>query len=119
MATQDSSMGTQHTSQRPLAMALALVAAVVLSPLYASRHSSETRYDHRWNSGFVLPVVLAGLIIAIKTTSSMSSSSFSLLSAIPETDPSSAIRVGGSSWGYKKTSRSLPCKQSFEPYKIV
>ncbi|KNA26121.1 hypothetical protein SOVF_000380 [Spinacia oleracea] len=90
---------TQITSQRPIAMALALVSAVILSPLYTTR-SNDTRYDIRWNSGFVLPMVLAGLIIAIKTTSSPSSSSMSgERRSILSSDSSSVFRVGGSSLG--------------------
>ncbi|KAL2933094.1 C2 domain-containing protein 3 [Bienertia sinuspersici] len=79
-------------------MALALVSAVILSPLYTTRNH-DTRYDIRWNSGFVLPMVLAGLIIAIKTTSSPSSSSMAGMRSILSPDPSSVYRVGGSSWG--------------------
>ncbi|KAJ6415830.1 hypothetical protein OIU84_004594 [Salix udensis] len=47
-------------------MVLALASAVVLSPLYVKRRNDETK----WSSGFVLPMVLAGLVIAIRTTSS-------------------------------------------------
>ncbi|KAA8541632.1 hypothetical protein F0562_022784 [Nyssa sinensis] len=61
----------QNSSQRALAMVLALASAVVLSPLYLKRQNDHL-YETRWSSGFVLPMVLAGLIIAIKTTSSLS-----------------------------------------------
>jgi len=77
-------------------MALALVSAIVLSPLYVTRNN-DTRYDIRWNSGFVLPMVLAGLIIAIKTASSPAYSSAKSISGSP--DPSWVLRIGGSSWG--------------------
>ncbi|GFZ11712.1 hypothetical protein Acr_23g0000970 [Actinidia rufa] len=76
-------------------MVLALVSAVVLSPLYVNRRN-DSNYETRWNSsGFVLPVVLAGLIIAIKTTSSSSSSSM----VFPSSEPSWVLRIGSSSWG--------------------
>ncbi|PSR96944.1 Glutamate--tRNA ligase [Actinidia chinensis var. chinensis] len=85
----------QNSSQRGLAMVLALVSAVVLSPLYVNRRN-DSNYETRWNSsGFVLPVVLAGLIIAIKTTSSSSSSSM----VFPSSEPSWVLRIGSSSWG--------------------
>ncbi|KAH7867114.1 hypothetical protein Vadar_028992 [Vaccinium darrowii] len=82
-------------------MALALASAVVLSPLYANRTTEYSRYETRWNSGFVLPMVLAGLIIAIKTTSSSSSSSSSSDKTMmfPASDPSLMWRIGSSSWG--------------------
>ncbi|KMT04829.1 hypothetical protein BVRB_7g170000 [Beta vulgaris subsp. vulgaris] len=90
---------SHYSSQRPVAMALALVSAVILSPLYVTRNN-DTRYDIRWNSGFVLPMVLAGLIIAIKTTSSPTFSSMTReRSWILSSDPSSVFRIGGSSWG--------------------
>ena len=87
---------SQISCQRPVAMALALVSAVVLSPLYVTRNN-DTRYDIRRNSGFVLPMVLAGLIIAIKTTSSRAYSSAKSILGSP--DPSWVLRIGGSSWG--------------------
>ncbi|XP_030526336.1 uncharacterized protein LOC115737997 [Rhodamnia argentea] len=92
----------QSSSQRGVAMVLALVSALVLSPLYVDR-KSEAKYYHeaKWSSGFVLPLVLAGLIIAIKTTSSSSSSSGYVRrgSAIPSPDPSWVLRIGSSAWG--------------------
>ncbi|KAK3410771.1 hypothetical protein EUGRSUZ_J02810 [Eucalyptus grandis] len=92
----------RSSSQRGVAMVLGLVSAIVLSPLYIDR-KGETKYYHeaRWSSGFVLPVVLAGLIIAIKTTSSSSSSSaYSQRgSVVPSPDPSWVLRIGSSSWG--------------------
>ncbi|KAK9923750.1 hypothetical protein M0R45_032150 [Rubus argutus] len=95
----------QTSSQRSVAMVLALVSAIVLSPLYhVTTRKADTRYyETKWmSSGFVLPMVLAGLIIAIKTTSSSSSSSSSTQegsSFIPSPDPSWVLRIGSSSWG--------------------
>ncbi|KAL6137428.1 hypothetical protein ACLB2K_062720 [Fragaria x ananassa] len=87
-------------------MVLALVSAIVLSPLYhvSSRKTDRRHYETKWmSSGFVLPMVLAGLIIAIKTTSSSSSSSSASTrggsSCIPSPDPSWVLRIGSSSWG--------------------
>lgn len=83
-------------------MVLALASAVVLSPLYVNRKTEYSHYEMRWNSGFVLPMVLAGLIIAIKTTSSSSSSSSSSSDRammFPASDPSLVLRIGSSSWG--------------------
>ncbi|CAK9324732.1 unnamed protein product [Citrullus colocynthis] len=79
----------QNSSQRPLAIVLALASAVVLSPLRS--------YETSWSSGFVLPLVLLGLIIAIKTSSSCSSTSRD--SAILSSDPSWVLKTGSSSWG--------------------
>ncbi|KAH7565576.1 hypothetical protein JRO89_XS09G0229700 [Xanthoceras sorbifolium] len=109
---------TQNSSsQRGVAMVLALVSAVVLSPLYnVTRKNHHYYYDQRkllignysyCYSSFVLPLVLGGLIIAIKTTSS-SSSSMAMQGArrggrdslIPSLDePSWVLRIGSSSWG--------------------
>lgn len=85
-------------------MVLALASAVVLSPLYVNRKTEYSHYETRWNSGFVLPMVLAGLILAIKTTSSSSSSSSASSSSdrammFPASDPSLVLRIGSSSWG--------------------
>lgn len=80
-------------------MVLALASAVVLSPLYVNRKTEYTHYETRWNSGFVLPMVLAGLIIAIKTTSSSTSSSSDRAMMFPASDPSLVLRIGSSSWG--------------------
>ncbi|KAF3452029.1 hypothetical protein FNV43_RR08125 [Rhamnella rubrinervis] len=87
-------------------MVLALVSAVVLSPLYNYRPKNDHRghFDTIWGSGFVLPMVLVGLIIAIRTTSSTSSMSSaqkggSTGSFIPSPDPSWVLRIGSSSWG--------------------
>ncbi|KAK9726913.1 hypothetical protein RND81_05G245200 [Saponaria officinalis] len=95
------SYSIQMSTHRPVAMALSIVAAVVLSPLYVTRNNSnETKSDIRWNTGFILPLVLAGLIIAIKTTSSTFSSTTAKGGLImASTDPNSVIRFGGSSWG--------------------
>ncbi|KAF5751153.1 hypothetical protein HS088_TW02G00163 [Tripterygium wilfordii] len=97
----NASHNSSSSPHRGLAMVLALASAIVLSPLYVTRNNSGTRfYETKWiNTGFVLPVVLAGLIIAIKTTSSSSSSSFSGHSLAPSLDPSSVLRIGSSSWG--------------------
>ncbi|PKI74281.1 hypothetical protein CRG98_005338 [Punica granatum] len=91
------------SSQRPMAMVLALVSAVVLSPLYV-RGSKDFwhRQDSAWSSALVLPVVLAGLIIAIRTASSSPSSSHPSMgssSMLPCSDPSWVLRIGSSSWG--------------------
>lgn len=98
--------GRQNSSsQRAVAMGLALVSAIVLSPLYVTI-KNDHRYHHHtifhnetkyWNSSFVLPMVLAVLIIAIKTTTS--SSSMERGSVFPSPDPSWVLRIGGSSWG--------------------
>ncbi|KAF5191567.1 hypothetical protein FRX31_018843 [Thalictrum thalictroides] len=101
MATTTYTSVSQSSSQRSVALLLALAAAVVLSPLYVER-KSETRYDTKWNSSFYLPMVLGGLIIAIRTTSSLSSPplqtgvqgpSFASFNA------SSVFKVGSSSVG--------------------
>lgn len=97
--------GQNSSSQRAVAMGLALVSAIVLSPLYVTI-KNDHRYHHHtifhnetkyWNSSFVLPMVLAVLIIAIKTTTS--SSSMERGSVFPSPDPSWVLRIGGSSWG--------------------
>ncbi|KAL5707878.1 hypothetical protein ACHQM5_018731 [Ranunculus cassubicifolius] len=94
----------QTSSQRPVAMLLALAAAVVLSPLYVKR-KSETRFSEsrwNWNSGLYLPMVLGGLIIAIRTTSSSSSSSSASMHrsrGFTSMDASSVLRLGSSVWG--------------------
>ncbi|KAJ6715173.1 TRANSMEMBRANE PROTEIN [Salix viminalis] len=88
----------QSSSQRALAMALAVASAVVLSPLYVKRKNDN--YETKWSSGFVLPMVLAGLIIAIRTTSSsMAVHGGDAASFIPSPDPSWVLRIGSSSWG--------------------
>ena len=98
-----SSTASQNSSQRVLAMVFALASAVVLSPLYVKRKNDHTRYfnyETNWSSGFVLPMVLAGLIIAIRTTSSsMSARRGSRASFIPSPDPSWVLRIGSSPWG--------------------
>uniref|UniRef100_A0A2P2QPT4 Uncharacterized protein n=1 Tax=Rhizophora mucronata TaxID=61149 RepID=A0A2P2QPT4_RHIMU len=85
---------SQKSSQRALAMVLALATAVILSPLYFRRKSD---YDTRWSSGFVLPMVLAGLIIAIRTTS-VQRGATTRASCFPSPDPSWVLRIGSSSW---------------------
>ncbi|KAL1293716.1 hypothetical protein HN51_054362 [Arachis hypogaea] len=102
MAATMSNFSSQSTSQRSLAMMLALVSAVVLSPLYANSKSDTRSYhESRWSSSFVLPMVLAGLIIAIRTASlpSTSSSSSPRSSLLSSPDPSWVLRIGSSSWG--------------------
>ncbi|KAJ4841706.1 hypothetical protein Tsubulata_032463 [Turnera subulata] len=98
-----SSQHSSSSSQRTLAMVLALVSAVVLSPLYVRRKNDNWRYyDTKWSSGFVLPMVLVGLVIAIRTSSASSSSSSMPAqrgSFLPGSDPSLVLRIGSSSWG--------------------
>lgn len=79
-------------------MVLAMVSALVLSPLYFN-WKNESYYKTRWSSGFVLPVVLAGLIVAIKTTSSNSVKRGSRASVSPSPDELTLLRIGNSSWG--------------------
>uniref|UniRef100_A0A2C9W2P9 Uncharacterized protein n=2 Tax=Manihot esculenta TaxID=3983 RepID=A0A2C9W2P9_MANES len=82
-------------------------------------------YDTKWSSGFVLPMVLSGLIIAIKTTSPSSSSSTSIqsrsrASLIPSSDPSWVLRIGSSSWGLAAILAMLmlvlACQESVQQY---
>ncbi|KVI05848.1 hypothetical protein Ccrd_015804 [Cynara cardunculus var. scolymus] len=98
MATIDSAsdyVSIQNRSQkRGMAMVFAMVTAIVLSPLYVNVGQKDAYLETRlWNSGFVLPMVLGGLIVAIKTTSSSSSSNAT------EDSSSSSLRIGRSSWG--------------------
>ena len=99
--THYTSQNSSSPSQRSIAMLLALISAVVLSPLYnvSRKNDATTRYyEMKWtSSGLVLPMVLAGLIIAIRTVSSSSSSSSG--SFIPSPEPSWVLRIGSSSWG--------------------
>ncbi|XVE88623.1 hypothetical protein DITRI_Ditri19aG0084500 [Diplodiscus trichospermus] len=89
-----------NTSPRGAAMVLALITAVILSPLYVTRKNETRYYEMKLSSGFVLPMVLTGLIVAIKTTSSSSSTqSGGRASVILSPDPSWVLRIGGSSWG--------------------
>ncbi|KAI3521360.1 hypothetical protein L1887_10823 [Cichorium endivia] len=102
MATTTFDYGSiQSSSQRRgVAMVLAMVTAVVLSPLYVNGRQKESQLETRlWSSGFVLPMVLAGLIVAIKTTSSSSSSSSGALCEDDTSSSSRMLRVGSSSWG--------------------
>ncbi|KAI4329082.1 hypothetical protein L6164_021384 [Bauhinia variegata] len=99
MATAYSAYSSHNASQRSLAMVLALVSAVVLSPLYVNSKNDIRYYESKWSSGFVLPMVLAGLIIAIRTTSSVSSGSNPRASLLPSPEPSWVLRIGSSSWG--------------------
>lgn len=91
-------------------MVLALASAVVLSPLYMDRRNDRhNNYESSsgWSSGFVLPMVLGGLIVAIKTTSSSSSKSMHIrgdinrgLDCTKSGEGSSwVLRIGSSSWG--------------------
>lgn len=101
MATATYTYTTHNTSQRPLAMVLALVMSILLSPLYVVRRSrnEQRRYhDTKLNYGFVLPLLIAGLIITIRTTSG-SSLSTRRCSLLPSPDPCSVLRIGSSSWG--------------------
>lgn len=98
-------------------MVLALVSAVVLSPLYVDRRKKESSYyETKWScGGMVLPVLLAGLIIAIKSTSSSSvrgRASTSLIFASPE--PSAVLRIGSSSWGLAGVLVMLLCVLSWQ-----
>ncbi|GFP90579.1 hypothetical protein PHJA_001202000 [Phtheirospermum japonicum] len=88
-------------------MVLALVPAVLLSPLYIDRGKSESRLEARWSSGgLVLPAVVAGLIVAIKTTISSSKNNTVQKGAdgVYQSlgDNYSAglgLKIGSSSWG--------------------
>ncbi|MFS7950076.1 hypothetical protein Hanom_Chr06g00579091 [Helianthus anomalus] len=90
-------MACETSQRRGVAMVLAMVTAVVLSPLYVNK---ETHLET--NSGFVLPMLLLGLIVAIKSASSLSSSSSSSSSwGEYEYDSSSSswmLGIGSSSW---------------------
>ena len=97
MAATTYACSSHGASQRSLALVLALASAVVLSPLYVNSRNDSRYYESKWSSVFVLPMVLAGLIIAIKTTSSSGSSPKASLFFSPE--PSSVLRIGSSSWG--------------------
>ncbi|KAI5665400.1 hypothetical protein M9H77_15253 [Catharanthus roseus] len=116
----------QNSSQRGMAMIFALISAILLSPLYVHRKNEYRSYETRWSSGFVLPVVLVGLIVAIKTTSSSSSSSSSVQrwnnrsgSNLFRSDPeassaSSVLRIGNSSWGLAGVLLLLICVLSWQ-----
>uniref|UniRef100_A0A3Q7GM31 Uncharacterized protein n=1 Tax=Solanum lycopersicum TaxID=4081 RepID=A0A3Q7GM31_SOLLC len=104
-----------YSSHRGVAMALALVSAVVLSPLYVDRGKKESSYyETRWSC--VLPVLLAGLIVAIRSTSSSSSvrgrASTSSIFASPQ--PSAVLRIGSSSWGLAGVLVMLLCVLSWQ-----
>ncbi|WCJ39416.1 hypothetical protein M5689_020407 [Euphorbia peplus] len=108
-----SSTTHHYSSQRGVAMVLALVSAIVLSPLYVTprrrpsydHHYSTIFYDIKWSSGFVLPMFLVSLIFAIKTTSSSSRRpgvhdgvSF-MGSCDDDHHPCWVLRIGSSTWG--------------------
>ncbi|KAI3994968.1 hypothetical protein MKX01_019782 [Papaver californicum] len=105
MASTTQSYGSvpqQHLFNRSVAMVLALVSSVVLSPLYIKRKTDIRNYETKWSSGYVLPMVLVGLIVAIKTVSSSSSPSMQSGrggGAGASLDSSSVLKIGGSSWG--------------------
>ncbi|KAL0319441.1 UNVERIFIED_CONTAM: hypothetical protein Sangu_2100300 [Sesamum angustifolium] len=89
-----------HSSPRALAMVLALVSAIVLSPLYVDHRKSESRLEARWSScGLVLPAVVAGLIVAIKTSTSSSNSRANFESPDSNSSAGLVFRIGSSSWG--------------------
>lgn len=92
---------TTTSSPRGVAMILAFVTAVVLSPLYASDYRMNingTDYETKWRSGLVLPMVLAALIVAIKTTTSTNNNSSNNTSS-SSSSSSWMVRIGSSSWG--------------------
>ncbi|KAK4361758.1 hypothetical protein RND71_016999 [Anisodus tanguticus] len=98
-------------------MVLSLVSAVVLSPLYVDRGKKDSYYQTRWSSGgIVLPVLLAGLIVAIRSTSSSSSvqggGSRSSIYGSPE--PSAVLRIWSSSWGLAGVLVMLLCVLSWQ-----
>lgn len=110
MATYDDyTSQSSSSSQRAVAMVLALVSAVVLSPFYMNNNDnirSNRNYDSKWSSGFVLPVLLAGLILAIKTTTSNNNSASTsepvhrqVSTDSGEASVSQTVRTGSSSWG--------------------
>ncbi|MCD7460626.1 hypothetical protein HAX54_043992 [Datura stramonium] len=94
------SSSDQYSSHRGVAMVLALVSAVVLSPLYVDRGKKESSYyETRWScGGIVLPVLLAGLIVAIRSTSSSSVQGRSRCTIFGSPEPSLCLRWS-SSWG--------------------
>lgn len=105
----------QHSSQRGVAMVLALVIAVVLSPLYVDRGKKESSYYERWScGGIVLPVLLTGLIVAIRSTSSSSVQGGSRSSIFGSSEPSSVLRIGSSSWGLAGVLVMLLCVLSWQ-----
>ncbi|KAK9131402.1 hypothetical protein Sjap_011889 [Stephania japonica] len=92
-------------------MLIALASAVALSPLYTGSRRADGREARRWSSfssssrilwwsssGFVQPLVLVGLIVAIKAISSERSTGGGgqVLSSL---DSSFMLRIGSSSWG--------------------
>lgn len=105
----------QYSLHRGVAMILALVSAVVLSPLYVERRNKESSYyETRWSSGgIVLPVLLAGLIVAIRTTSS-SGQGGTRASIFASPQPSSVLRIGSSSWGLAAVLVMLLCVLSWQ-----
>lgn len=92
-----------NSSPRALAMVLALISAIVLSPLYMDHRKSESRLEARWSSsGLVLPAVVAGLIVAIKTTTSSSNNAVKRRVAdfqSPDNNDAGFVFRIGSTWG--------------------
>ncbi|KAK1362754.1 Serine rich protein [Heracleum sosnowskyi] len=111
MATYDDyTSQSSSSSQRAVAVVLSLVTAVVLSPFYMNSNNDNSRrtrnYDSKWSSGFVLPVLLAGLIVAIKTTTSKNNSASTskpvhrqFTTDSGEASGSQTVGTGSSSWG--------------------
>ncbi|MCD7467571.1 hypothetical protein HAX54_005092 [Datura stramonium] len=110
------SSSDQYSSHRGVAMVLALVSAVVLSPLYVDRGKKESSYyETRWScGGIVLPVLLAGLIVAIRSTSSSSVQGRSRCTIFGSPEPSPVLRIGSSSWGLAGILVMLLCVLSWQ-----
>ncbi|PHT47263.1 hypothetical protein CQW23_11471 [Capsicum baccatum] len=108
----------QYSSNRGVAMVLALVSAIVLSPLYVDRGKKESSYNEtRWScGGILLPVLLAGLIVAIRSTCSSASvqGGRSTSSVFGSPGPSAVLRIGTSSWGLAGVLVMLLCVLSWQ-----
>ncbi|CAH9118551.1 unnamed protein product [Cuscuta europaea] len=126
-----SPQGCYYSSQRGVAMVLAMGCALLLSPLYVDRPRSESSrryYETRWSSGgLVLPAVLAGLIVAIKTASTAhggrggTSPRFPVYTSSADVDgdcssssSSPAFGIGRSTWGLAGILVSLLFALSFQ-----
>lgn len=93
---QSMASASSTSSQRGVAMVLALVSAVVLSPLYVTRKGDHFYHERKVvmsGSNFVVPLVLGGLIIAIKTTSS---SKMKMVKSKGYNEASGGLRIGSS-----------------------